>query len=144
MLIFEKARELAIIQSSAAVIGWDQETYLPPAAAKYRAQQLAWLSSRAHEFGTSDAWKNDLEAAEAADDGADSKLTANLREMRRDFDLGAKLSVELVARDSMANSLGKQAWADARERSDFSTFAPHLETLVAIAREKADLWGSSA
>ena len=141
MLIFEKARELAIIQSSAAVIGWDQETYLPPAAAKYRAQQLAWLSSRAHEFGTSDAWKNDLEAAEAADDGADSKLTANLREMRRDFDLGAKLSVELVARDSMANSLGKQAWADARERSDFSTFAPHLETLVAIAREKADLWG---
>ena len=141
MLIFEKARELAIIQSSAAVIGWDQETYLPPAAAKYRAQQLAWLSSRAHEFGTSDAWKNDLEAAEAADDGTDSKLTANLREMRRDFDLGAKLSVELVARDSMANSLGKQAWADARERSDFSTFAPHLETLVAIAREKADLWG---
>ena len=141
MQIFEKARELAVIQSTASVIGWDQETYLPPAAAKYRAQQLAWLSARAHEFGTSDDWKNDLEAAEAADAGADFKLTANLREMRRNFDHGAKLSTELVARDSMATSLGKLAWADARKRSDFSTFAPYLETLLGIAREKADLWG---
>lgn len=141
MQIFEKARELAVIGSTASVIGWDQETYLPPAAAKYRAQQLAWLCSRAHEFSTSDAWKKDLESAEAADDGTDAKLTANLREMRRDFDHGAKLTTELVARDSMATSLGKQAWADARERADFSTFAPHLETLLGIAREKAELWG---
>ena len=57
MSIFEKARELAVIHSSAAVIGWDQETYLPPAAANHRANQLAWLSSRAHELATSDAWK---------------------------------------------------------------------------------------
>jgi len=141
MPIFEKARELAVIHSSAAVIGWDQETYLPPAAAKYRADQLAWLSSRAHELATSEAWKNDLEAAEAADAGTDFKLTANLRELRREFDRATKLPVELVARDSVASSLAKHAWADARERSDFSSFAPHLETLLGIAREKAELWG---
>ncbi len=141
MSIFEKARELAVISSSAAVIGWDQETYLPPDAAKYRAGQLAWLSSRAHELATSDAWRADLEAAEAADPGADSKHTANLRELRREFDRATKLTVELVARDSVASSLAKHAWAEAREHSDFSRFAPHLETLLGIAREKADLWG---
>ncbi|MEO5916197.1 MAG: carboxypeptidase M32 [Luteolibacter sp.] len=141
MSIFEKARELAVINSSAAVIGWDQETYLPSDAAKYRADQLAWLSSRAHELATSDAWKADLEAAEAADAGTDFKHTANLRELRREFDRATKLTVELVARDSVASSLAKHAWADARERSDFSRFAPHLETLLGIAREKADLWG---
>ena len=141
MPIFEKARELAVINSAAAVIGWDQETYLPPAAAKFRADQLAWLSSRAHELATSEAWKSDLEAAKAADAGTDFKLTANLRELRREFDRSAKLPVELVARDSVASSLAKHAWADARERSDFSSFAPHLETLLEIAREKAELWG---
>lgn len=141
MSIFEKARELAVINSSAAVIGWDQETYLPAAAAKYRADQLAWLSSRAHELVTSDGWRKDLETAEAADDGSDPKLSANLRELRREFDRSAKLTTDLVARDSMASSLGKHAWADARQRSDFSTFAPHLQTLLDIAREKADLWG---
>ncbi|MES2659390.1 MAG: carboxypeptidase M32 [Verrucomicrobiota bacterium] len=141
MSIFEKARELAVISSSAAVIGWDQETYLPADAAKHRADQLAWLSSRAHELATSDAWKADLEAAEASDPGTDFKLSANLRELRREFDRATKLTVELVARDSVASSLAKHAWADARERSDFSGFAPHLETLLGIAREKADLWG---
>ncbi|RYD17437.1 MAG: carboxypeptidase M32, partial [Verrucomicrobiaceae bacterium] len=88
-------------------------------------------------------WRKDLEAAEAADDGKDFKLTANLRELRREFDRSAKLSTDLVARDSMASSLAKHAWADARERSDYPTFAPHLQTLLDIAREKADLWGYS-
>ena len=141
MSIFEKSRELAVIHSSAAVIGWDQETYLPPAAAKHRADQLAWLSTRAHELATSDGWRADLESAEASDPGNDPKLTANLREIRREFDRSTKLSAELVARDSVAGSLAKHAWADARERSDFSIFAPHLATLLEIAREKADLWG---
>lgn len=141
MSIFEKVRELAIINSSAAVIGWDQETYLPDAANGYRAQQLAWLSSQAHQLATSEAWKKDLETAESTDPGNDPKLTANLRELRREFDRATRLPVELVARDSMASSLAKHAWADARTRSDFSTFAPHLQTLLEIAREKAELWG---
>lgn len=141
MSIFEKAREHAVIQSAAAVLGWDQETYLPPSATEHRAAQLSWLSSRAHELATSDEWKSELESAEAANPGKDPKLTANLRELRREFDRATKIPVELVARESTASSLAKHAWADARERSDFSTFAPHLETLLGIAREKAALWG---
>ncbi len=141
MPIFEKVRELAVIRSSAAALGWDQETYLPPAAHEHRAAQLAWLSSRAHELATSDAWKCDLDSAETADPGNAPKLTANLRELRREFDRATKLPIELVARESVASSHAKHAWADARKRSDFPTFAPHLETLLGIAREKAELWG---
>ncbi len=129
MPIFEKARELALIHSSAATLGWDQETYLPTAAATHRANQLAWLSARGHELATSDSWRADLESAEAADDGADATVTANLRELRREFDRATKLPVELVSRDSSVSSLAKHA------------FAPHLEKLLGIAREKADLWG---
>lgn len=141
MSIFDKAREHALIQSSAATLGWDQETYLPDSAAKYRASQLAWLSARAHELSTSDEWKRELEAAESTDAGDNLAHTANLRELRREFDRATKLTVDLVTRDSTASSLAKHAWADARSRSDFSLFAPHLETLLGIAREKADLWG---
>lgn len=141
MTILEKARELALIHSSAAVIGWDQETYLPTKAAEHRAAQLSWLSARAHELATSDAWKRELEEAEAANDGQDPKLSANLRELRREFDRSCKLPVALVARESTATSLAKHAWAEARKQADFSTFAPHLVALLEIAREKADLWG---
>ncbi|MFT4177058.1 MAG: carboxypeptidase M32 [Luteolibacter sp.] len=141
MSIFEKARECALIRSSAEVIAWDQETYMPPAAAEYRAAQLAWLSSHSHQLATSDDWKKALERAEDADDGSDTTRTANLRQLHREFERATKLPVELVARASTASSLAKHAWADARKKSDFSIFAPHLETLTGIAREQAELWG---
>jgi carboxypeptidase Taq len=143
MSIFERARELAVIHSAASVLGWDQETYLPSAATAHRAAQLSWLSAHAHEMATSDAWKADLESAEAADSGNDPKHSANLRELRREFDRATRIPVELVARESTATSLAKHAWADARKRSDFPAFAPHLDKLLGIAREKADHWGYS-
>ena len=144
MSIFEKAREHAVISSAASALGWDQETYMPDAAAKHRAAQLSWLSARAHELATSDAWKKDLETAEANDDGNNPILTANLRELRRTYDRAAKLPVELVARESEATSLAMHVWAEARKNNDFPSFSPHLATLVSLAREKADLWGYAA
>jgi carboxypeptidase Taq len=141
MTIFDMVREHAVISSAKAVIGWDQETYLPAAAAKHRAAQLAWLSARAHDLATSEAWQRALETAEAADPGTDPIHHANLRELRRSFNRATKLPTALVARATAASSLAKHAWADARQRSDFATFAPHLQTLLEIAREKADRWG---
>jgi carboxypeptidase Taq len=141
MTIYDMAREHAVISSAGSIIGWDQETYLPPAAAKFRASQLSWLSARAHELATSDAWRKALEEAEAADTGSDPKIRANLRELRRRFDRATKLPTELVARCSAAASLAKHAWADARKNSDFAAFAPHLQTLLDLAREKAERWG---
>lgn len=141
MSIFEKARELAVIRSTEAVVGWDQETYLPPAAVEHRAAQLSWLSAKAHEMATAPEWQCALETAENKDDGSDAKTTANLREMRREFDRSNKLSIELVARESTACSLSKHEWATARKHSNFSQFAPYLKTLVEIACEKAELWG---
>lgn len=133
------ARERALVASSAAVIGWDQETYLPDDGHAWRADQLAWLSEKAHDLGTSQTWGDALAAAE--DEGAAPALLAALR---REFDRATKLPGELVAREAQASSLGKQAWAEARKNSDFAAFAPHLDTLLAIAREKAERWGYQA
>ncbi len=141
MTIFDLAREQALVHSIASTLGWDQETYMPPAANRHRSEQLSWLSARAHELATSPAWQRALEQAEQADDGSDPKRSANLRELRRQFDRETKLPTELVARESKACSLAKQAWAKAREENDFPAFEKHLDTLIAIAREKADLWG---
>jgi carboxypeptidase Taq len=141
MSIFAHAREFSLIQSCFGVLNWDQETHLPPDAAAYRATQLAWLASRAHELATSNTWKNALESAESSNPGDNPIHTANLRELRRSFNRAALLPTELVVRESSANSLAKHAWADARKHSHFPTFAPHLETLLALAREKTELWG---
>jgi Zn-dependent M32 family carboxypeptidase len=41
MKIQQLAREHQIIVSSASLLGWDQETYMPEAAASFRAEQLS-------------------------------------------------------------------------------------------------------
>ena len=114
---------------------------MPRAGARHRASQLAWLSGHAHALATSDEWRAALGEAESCDDGTDPKLRANLREMRRLFDRATKLPTELVSRATATASLAKHAWAEAREKADFAIFAPHLATLLDIAREKADRWG---
>lgn len=141
MSIFERAREVAVVQSAAEIIAWDQETYMPSHANEHRAKQLSWLAARAHEMATSEAWQSDLENAEKYDMGSDPIITANLRELRRQFDRATKLPTSLIARESAATSHAKHAWANAREKSDFKAFAPHLEELLEIALEKSSLWG---
>ncbi|MFK7909405.1 MAG: carboxypeptidase M32 [Akkermansiaceae bacterium] len=135
----EKMREISLIGNAAGVLGWDQETYMPRGGVDYRAKQLAWLSGKTHELGTSDDFRKVLESAE--NEASDSVQSANLREIRHHFDRSTKLPKDLVEKASEASSLAKSAWAEARKESDFSIFEPHLKTQLNVAREKAELWG---
>lgn len=141
MDIFERVREITLINSTAAILAWDQETYLPPASVEYRAEQLSYLAAHAHKLATSRDFFAALAEAEAADQGGDTTLTANLKELRRNADRASKLPTELVARQSNIESAAHHAWIAARKASDFSIFSSHLALLVDLALEKANFWG---
>lgn len=141
MHVFDRVREISLVSSAGSILSWDQETYLPPGSADYRSEQLSYLAAHAHKLATSENFLKSLDEAEAADDGSDKTLSANLRELRRESDRSVKIPTDLVANESTAESAGHHAWIAAREASDFSLFSPHLETLVDFALRKADLWG---
>jgi len=132
--------EISYIHSSASILGWDQETFLPKKAINYRSKQLAYLTGKAHTLSTSDHYKQLLSTAEE-NPPTDPTQVANLREWRHAFDLATKLPVDLVERDSETSSIAKSAWTEARKNNEFQTFAPHLEQLLEIAKEKADRLG---
>ena len=91
-------REAATIGSAAAVLGWDQETYMPPAAAELRGAQLAALSAIVHERRTSPQVGELIEACEADSALMAGPEAANVRAMRHDFDRATRLPTELVRR----------------------------------------------
>ena len=134
-----KSRELSLLENTAAVLGWDQETYMPSGGSAYRAKQLAWISGKMHELGTSDDFLKDLEGAEG--ETLHPIQIANVREIRYNYRRATQLPQALVEKDSEVNSLSQVAWSEALKKSDFSIFAPHLTKLLDLAREKADLWG---
>lgn len=133
-------QEITLLSSTASCLGWDQETYLPKNAIEHRANQLSYLSGKIHAMATGKDFQSKLEAAEQEGSNNLTEM-ANLREWRHGFDLSHKLPQELVERCSQTTSIAKAAWADARAKNEFPLFAPHLEKLVAIAKEKAERWG---
>ncbi|MDH5459515.1 MAG: hypothetical protein OEW71_00565, partial [Candidatus Bathyarchaeota archaeon] len=50
--LMEKAKNLFILESAAAIIHWDMETKMPPKAIKLRSLQLAMLSRVGHKMST--------------------------------------------------------------------------------------------
>lgn len=133
-------RDAATLGSVGSLLGWDQETYMPPAAAAHRADQQGLLATLTHERKTSPRIGDLLATCEAAKP-ADPDTAANLREMRRDYHLATKLPGELVAELAKTTSLAQDAWKEARKNSDFAHFAPWLEKVMALTRRKAECYG---
>jgi carboxypeptidase Taq len=131
------------VRAAAAVLEWDQETYMPPAAAEARAQQLTTLKTLAHEHFTADETARLLEDAEASAP-EDEPTRALLRITRRDFDRATRRPSDLVARQALAKARGLEAWKRARETDDFQAFASLLAETVALAHEEAEALGYEA
>ena len=137
----ELAREIALINSASSVLGWDQETYMPDKALDHRARQLSYLSGKAHALATSVRFLKALEKAEREKQPRNSRQAANVRVMRDEFERAFRIPTKLVEEETAAATHAKAAWVEARKKSEFALFAPHLEKLLGIARRKADLWG---
>jgi len=138
----EQARQIASLNAIGSLIGWDQETYMPPQGAEGRAEQHSVLAGILHEKRTSPQFLEQLKACEAdAQHLPGSVEHANLRELRRDLDLATKLPTDLVSAIAKATSLAQESWKQARADSDFDSFAPHLAEVITLTRRKAECYG---
>ncbi|MDX1546736.1 MAG: carboxypeptidase M32 [Rhodothermales bacterium] len=129
------------LKAAAAVLEWDQETYMPPGAADARAYQVATLRRLAHERFVDEAVGSLLDRART--DGLDplSDEASLVRVARRDYEKAVRLPADLVADLAEAVARAKIAWQQARAGDDFAAFAPHLERLVVLNARKAEALG---
>ncbi len=139
----ELRRRLADVQNiryASALLGWDQQTYMPSKGAAGRADQLATLDKLAHERFTSDEIGRLLEdlSPDAAKRPFDSDEASLIRVTRRDYEKACRVPPELVEEISRTSALGIDAWERARETSDFRVFHPLLERIVDLEIQLAD------
>lgn len=118
------------------LLGWDQQTKLPPKGQAGRARTMGALNSILHERAISPEAERLIAAVEDVDpDGPEARV------MRRSYDQMTKLPVEHVRASVEAASAGYVAWEQARSNDDFATFQPHLERLLDLARQDAEYLG---
>lgn len=133
--LVQRSREREILSSCSALLGWDEQTYMPRGGVEHRARQLAMLAGMIHERATDPRIGELLASVEAAPANDDS--AANAREWRRDYEHATKLPRALVEELAHATSLAQQAWVEAKNASDFGRFQPHLETIINLKRREA-------
>jgi len=126
--------EVADLNNAQALLGWDQQTYMPPGGNEARGNQLATLGKISHQKFTSDeigTLLSDLEKEYAGAD-PDSDDVRLLKVTRHDYDQATRVPSEFVAEFAVATSKAFEAWVEARKKSDFSIFRPHLEKVVEL------------
>ena len=143
--LLDRTREIATLNSVSALLGWDQETYMPPGGGDARAEQMALLAKLMHERKTSAELGDLLAEAEGDQAGGDEIVQANLREARRDYDRATRLPGDLVEALARTGSKAQDAWKAARAESNFAAFKPWLEEMMTLTRRKAEcLFDASA
>ena len=137
----QRGRDLALLGATGGLLGWDQETLLPPKSHSFRAEQSAQIAGMAHRLATAPEVGDWLCVCENANLPPASPEAASVSRWRHDYDRATKIPSSLVEENERASGLARAVWAKARKDNQFAPFAPHLEKLLTNARRMADLWG---
>lgn len=138
--ILNHVRKTTMLQSTMALLEWDQNTGLPPSAAEYRAEQLTLLAGMIHQLRVDDRlgdWIDQLSEQTAKQDPL-APASVIARCIRREYDRANKLPQSLVEAISHATSIGQQIWVESKLSDDFSRFLPYLQKIIELKRNEAD------
>jgi carboxypeptidase Taq len=139
----QEFRRLHALQGAASILHWDAAVMMPKGSAEVRGEQLAALETECHALLITPKVSRLLERAQANAQGLEPWQVANLREMRRAHDHAIATPQLLVSRLARATARAEARWAEARQQSSFSAFAPHLEEVINLTRDKANLLGQA-
>jgi len=131
--------EVHDLEAAAAVLGWDQRSFMPRGGAAARARQIGQLQRLAHEKFTEPAVGKLLDglrsyAESLAYDSDDASL---VRVTRRDYERATRIPAEFKARYDANAALTYQVWTRARAEDDFAAVEPYLERTLDLSREYA-------
>ncbi len=135
-----KLKEIAHLEKILALLSWDQETYMPPAGAKARSEQISFLVGEWHQRVCDPWWDEVFSHRDAIPDLTDDHKRI-LEIFKRDRDKEVKIPLKLATALASAVSEAFQSWHEARSRSDFSIFQPALQKVFDLSLEKAAALG---
>lgn len=129
--------EVSDLNHAQAVLGWDQQVNMPPAGGEARGQQLGTLGKIAQEKFIADEVGQLLEELKKEFAGADpaSDEASMIRVASRNYDKARRVPPSFIVEQEVVASKAFEAWREARSKSDFSIFRPHLENVLDLVHK---------
>jgi carboxypeptidase Taq len=141
------SRQFHLLDGVSQILHWDQETYMPQGAGNFRGEQLEALAGLTHRQRTSPEFRKaldkliDIDTGTIKAKGLSPAQLAALKYWRRDYRHATALPVEFVEEFAKLTSKALLVWQEAKAENSFQRFAPYLDKIVIMSRQKADLLG---
>jgi carboxypeptidase Taq len=133
--IYKEQKELSTFGGIAALLGWDQMTYMPKMGAVERSEQGALISRLSHDKIISDNFWNHIQILLKNFNNLSEKDKTVVTRLAKDVEKSRKIPSDFVERMSKTTTLSYQSWEDARAKNDFKVFVPHLEKIIELEKE---------
>jgi carboxypeptidase Taq len=131
----EKLGEVEDLDRAASVLSWDQQVNMPPGGNEARGRQLATLGKIAQEKFITDEVGTLINDLKQELNGADTDEAALVRVAARNYDKAKRVPPSFIAEQAVVTSRAFEAWVEAKGKSDFSIFQPHLEKVVELVHK---------
>ncbi|MFA5436733.1 MAG: carboxypeptidase M32, partial [Candidatus Neomarinimicrobiota bacterium] len=139
--------DISKLSAAAALLHWDQETYMPEGSGAFRADLLAHLSLSVHRLATGTALREELEHHVDMNSGECADFTLGDEDRRSVYLVWKELKKQMALPESFVEELSRhvsvsqQEWAKARKNNDFKAFAPYLEKMIDLKKREAEYYG---
>ena len=133
-------RDVEYLNNAIGALYWDARVNMPKKGAAYRGDMLGYLSAELYKRQTSDAMRGFIDYFLSQHD-ADDVTKAMADRAKREYDRSTKIPEQRYRAYVVAVSAAEAAWEEAREKSDYALFGPHLKKLIGFNREFIGYWG---
>ena len=118
--VYKEQKELSTLGGIAALLGWDQMTYMPKLGAAARSEQSAMISKIAHEKIVSDSFWDHIQNLSQNFDSLSDKDKAIIKRLEEDVeklhksltDIGCSMTDGGEVREDLCSALDENQWTD--------------------------------
>lgn len=136
----EHFKNIEYLDSVINLLSWDMRDSTPPKGIAYRSEVLEYLAGEKYKLQTSGSIKELVDYFKLCG-GLDEMTAAMVKKAKRDYDQRITIPQKRWKEYAYATSNSEIAWQQAKNESDFSIFAPHLEKQIEFKKEFINYWG---
>ena len=134
--------EITDLSRANALLGWDQQVYMPGGGAEDRGNILETLATIQHNKFVSkemgDLVGKLLPYVDTLDPESDDACL--IKRVAHNFDKETKVSMKWVGEFARVTTIAQGVWQEAKHKNDFKVFQPHLEKIVELRKEYAEFF----
>ena len=139
----EYVREMGKLESTVALLHWDQQTYIPKRGHEARAEVVGKLARMAFEMLISPQMAEFIDKLDRPEvkEGLSEQDRAMIRVLAREHRRRKAIPPDLYEQFVITTSKAQAIWQEAKRKSEFELFRPYLEKIVDFVRRFAELIG---